>query len=394
MKVAVIAVVAAAAAAGTAVFVATRHSEPTADELLRKSMDAYAGFKSFQADCDWTMADKMKEKRSIAYESPNKFKIVSAEGEAKMTSVSDGKTQIEFVGPEMPAREQTAPTGLSEVDSMILGNPMMGGSLLYAFFGGSEDIDVVAGDGIKKLSAAKGFPENAWNVHVYDSGRYGNVTFTIGEDSGYVYEIRYDSEPLLKLARDRGMKGAEDAKMDVVETYSNIKTNASIDAATFETELPKTYTVIKSENEPPFPIGQKAPDFEVSTLDGQTRKLSDLKGKVVLIDFWATWCGPCVEALPHTDNIYKTYGDSGLEVMAISEETKEEVEPFIKDKAFAFPVYLDTKHSAVQAFKIDPIPAYAILDREGKLVKYFVGARPEKDILRALRKAGLQLKPN
>ena len=115
--------------------------------------------------------------------------------------------------------------------------------------------------------------------------------------------------------------------------------------------------------------GQKAPDVKVAELMGNGRKrISDFKGKVLLIDAWATWCGPCRETMPVIQKFYNEYGPKGLEVMAVSGETAPVVSRFLKETNYTYPMYLDTDNSFQEAFQINQLPKSFVIDRDGNIV--------------------------
>jgi peroxiredoxin len=90
----------------------------------------------------------------------------------------------------------------------------------------------------------------------------------------------------------------------------------------------------------------KAADFALGDLDGNTVRLSDYKGKVVLLNFWATWCSPCASEQPHLEKLYRSYKDRGFVVLAVSmdgPETIAEVAPLVRSRGLTFPVLLDTE---------------------------------------------------
>lgn len=123
-----------------------------------------------------------------------------------------------------------------------------------------------------------------------------------------------------------------------------------------------------------------APDFTLPTSDGKTLKLSDLKGKIVIIDFWATWCPPCRKGIPDLISLKKKYGSKGLEIVGISvdqPETKPEVVPFIKEYGINYPVVYSNNSVVQQYGGIRSIPTSFIIDREGKIVASYVGLYPE-----------------
>ena len=122
--------------------------------------------------------------------------------------------------------------------------------------------------------------------------------------------------------------------------------------------------------------GKAAPDFSLKTLDGKDVKLSSLKGKVVLIDFWATWCPPCVKGLPHINEIAqkKELTDKGLVVLAVNvQEKAATVQKFMDAKKLTVSVPLDAEGKASEAYLVQGIPTTIVVGRDGKISEVFVG---------------------
>ncbi len=131
-------------------------------------------------------------------------------------------------------------------------------------------------------------------------------------------------------------------------------------------------------------------DFALTDLQGRQWRLRDLRGKVVLVNFWATWCPPCRKEMPDLDALYKRFKDSGFVVLAISDEDNAKVRRFIGEQKFTFPVLLDPGRKANDAFQVDSIPKTFIYDREGRLVATSIDMRTEKQFLAMLAAAGLK----
>jgi peroxiredoxin len=122
--------------------------------------------------------------------------------------------------------------------------------------------------------------------------------------------------------------------------------------------------------------GKAAPDFTLSTLDGKSVTLSEQKGKVVLLDFWATWCPPCVKALPHVQKLSedKARADKGLVVWAVNVgEGKGKIEPFMNKHGFNFGVPMDQKSTAMKSYGIEGIPTQIVVGKDGKVAYVSVG---------------------
>ncbi len=134
-------------------------------------------------------------------------------------------------------------------------------------------------------------------------------------------------------------------------------------------------------------------DKDIKDLDGQPLSLSRFKGKVVLVDFWATWCGPCVDELPNVIATYKKHHAEGFEIVGVSldkEGDKPKLTAFLKEKGMTWPQYYDGKYweskLAVQ-YGVHAIPMAYLLDRDGKIIgKELRGAALEKAVAEALKK--------
>ncbi len=121
--------------------------------------------------------------------------------------------------------------------------------------------------------------------------------------------------------------------------------------------------------------GAQVPDFEMTFLDGQTASFEQYRGKKVLLNFWATWCGPCVGELPAFQKLAVEYPDE-LVILAVNcSEDEETVQKFIKNNGYTFPVVLDKDGTIQEIFGgITSIPVTVIIDGEGKIVSSSTGA--------------------
>ena len=147
------------------------------------------------------------------------------------------------------------------------------------------------------------------------------------------------------------------------------------------TEAPADHTHAEGDGEIE---AEMAPDFTVYTADGAPVKLSDMKGKPVVVNFWATWCNPCLSELGHFEDMYKKYGDS-INFMMVdmtdgSRETAQKVKAFVDSNGYTFPVYLDTKQYAAYTYSVSSIPMTLFINENGEIVYNYVGAMNSKTL--------------
>jgi peroxiredoxin len=131
-------------------------------------------------------------------------------------------------------------------------------------------------------------------------------------------------------------------------------------------------------------------DFTLTDLQGKTWELKSLHGKVVLVNFWATWCPPCRKEMPDLEALYRRFNDQGLVILAISDEEQGKVSPFIADYKITYPVLLDPGRKVNEVFQVDGLPKTLVYDREGKLVAQSIDMRTQTQFLQMLGLAGLQ----
>jgi len=132
------------------------------------------------------------------------------------------------------------------------------------------------------------------------------------------------------------------------------------------------------------------PEFTLRDLSGKSWTFSELRGKVVLVNFWATWCPPCRKEMPDLDALYQRFAAKGFVVLGISDEEADKVEPFIREHKVSFPVLLDHGRKVNDLFVVEGIPKSFVYDRDGKLVAQSIDMRTQKQFLEMLAKAGLE----
>jgi len=129
-------------------------------------------------------------------------------------------------------------------------------------------------------------------------------------------------------------------------------------------------------------VGKPAPDFTLQTLDGKKVTLSDLRGKAVVLNFWATWCPPCKVELPWFVDFQKQYGPKGLQIVGISEDEggKEKVQAFVKEMGVTYPIAVDDDTVARKYGDVEDLPTTFYIDRNGKIVQFAMGLADRSEI--------------
>jgi peroxiredoxin len=119
-----------------------------------------------------------------------------------------------------------------------------------------------------------------------------------------------------------------------------------------------------------------AEDFTLPALGGGTFRLSEQRGKIVLVNFWATWCPPCLEEMPAMERLWRKYKDAGFVLVAVSVDTDpQKVTPFVREHTLTFPIAFDTTMAVAEKYGVRALPSSFILGRGGELAALALGPR-------------------
>lgn len=199
-----------------------------------------------------------------------------------------------------------------------------------------------------------------------------------------LFQMGQASESEAKLRRSVELNRAETSLTHLAETLKQLSHNEEAEKIMLEINA-KLLESVKSRF-----VNRPAKDFQLESIDGRRRRLSDLKGKVVLVNFWATWCGPCVAEMPMFARVYEKYKERGFELLAISDDDPADrhlVRQFAQKHQLNFPVLYD--EGIAKLYDVDGYPVSVIIDRQGN-VRYLqdgpfdVGGRRLEIILNEL----------
>jgi len=124
-------------------------------------------------------------------------------------------------------------------------------------------------------------------------------------------------------------------------------------------------------------VSGPAPDFTLASSSGKNIKLSELRGEVVMVNFWASWCGPCREELPLLDDLYQQYRDYGFTLLGVNvDENRAAADKLLEQIPVSFPVLYDPNSAVSELYQVDAMPSTILIDRDGNLRHLHRGYKP------------------
>lgn len=200
----------------------------------------------------------------------------------------------------------------------------------------------------------------------------------VDEQRGFVLQARQTSR------RDLG-NGV--AQIQIVTRLKQLDVNTEVDNRLFsfvpEPSWTQAEVLVLPGEEHMMMTGQKAADFALKSLDGEAVALSSLRGKVVVLDFWATWCGPCRRELPVVDKLRAEFGNN-VQFLGVNDEDSGTVKGFLRKNGYGITVLMDSKHSVNRTYGVRAIPTLFVIDRAGVIRQHFIGGREAPELRQAI----------
>ncbi len=131
--------------------------------------------------------------------------------------------------------------------------------------------------------------------------------------------------------------------------------------------------------------GFLAPDFTLQTLEGEEIELAELRGKVLLVNFWATWCPPCRREMPAFQRVYEDYRDRGFVILAVNATTQDHIngiDPFRQELGLSFPILLDKKGEINRLYQVRALPTSFFIDKKGIITEIIIGESASEALMR------------
>ncbi len=209
-------------------------------------------------------------------------------------------------------------------------------------------------------------------------------------------EKKFWIDPARRLILREGSKlTVKDEKRDLTMeaaqnvTFLTAQANEALPRELFAF-VPPEGAVEVEDIEPDDLVGQEAAAFELEDLAGRLHRLEEMRGRVVLLDFWATWCGPCRLDLPRIEALHRELGGRGLVALGVNDEDEETARTYAEEQGHSFPTLTDPAKSLTREFGVRVLPTVVVIDRQGKVVSYLAGAHSEEDLREAVTQAGLE----
>jgi thiol-disulfide isomerase/thioredoxin/outer membrane lipoprotein-sorting protein len=371
---------------------------PDAQTLLDRAQATAKSFHSLQFTAEITMETefssgpvKMTTEMSSAYLNPGKTRIESKTAGVTILDVSDGETTWVYDSMGKQYAKIPAVQGPAAVLAS-LGVNMPDASSIHTSYKitGEESIEI---DGQEHDCRVVEMQVGEFTLPSTPNVKTPPKVTSVAMTSWIDKQLGIDLQSTLTMKMQIGGK---DVAMYEKTVKKSIKINQPLDEALFTFTPPPGAKEVKELNlfgplaAKPDLAGKPAPAFELKSITGQTFSLAALKGKTVLLDFWATWCPPCRRSMPALEKLSLEFKNSDLVILGVdSGEEREIVEKFLKKTPLGYPAVLSGESGILESYQVTAYPTFILIGRDGKIIANDIGFSGEDQLRRMIDKAGL-----
>lgn len=373
---------------------------PDGQALFDGAQAAAKRFHSLQYSAEMTMepgvpaVGPFKISTEVAYLNPGKTRMEIKTGNNVMLNVCDGENTWIYNSMDKQYAKIPAAEGPAAVVALMgLNLPELSSFHVTYKTAGEESIEI---DGQK---------HECWVVEM-QVGEFSVPSPQAGQAppkvSGAMMTSWIDKKLGIDLQFSFTMKmrtGTQDIEMRQKVVKKGIKIDQPVDPALFTFTPPpgakevKDLKLFGATTSKPNLAGKPAPEFQVKSLEGETFSLAALKGKTVLLDFWATWCGPCRKSIPVLEKISSEFKNSDLVILGVNVgEDRKVVEQFLEKSPLAYPAVLSGESRILESYGVTAYPTFILIGGDGKIIANEVGFSGEDQLRQMIDKAGLVAK--
>ena len=347
---------------------AAEEIQPKAQQILDRSLNAYRSLQSYQ---DTAMkssiapAGKQTARQLISWKAPRYLNVVTMSGKNRLVDNYDGRNyNFTNIDRDKKLFWSTEPLPETSYGRHVLLQYQPTGLLFTPFLAGVNPFEEPFGIPMASVTLKNATTLDGVKVDTIVATPKGDpkthFTYLIGQKDHLVRRISMES---LTVAGD---------KYSMSETHTNIKTNVKFAPGTFtfrapaNTPLKHPMTDAVGET---FKAGDTPPPINAKDINGLSASIAQHKGKVLLVDFWASWCGPCVQAMPYLKSYYQKYHSQGFDILGISSDaTIGDLKKFIKDESIPWQQVYDPEGKAGEPYNVQYIPFSVLIGRDGKVI--------------------------